>query len=345
MDLHMELFDEKLIEVGEYMIDSITDDGFMDTPLPTIAEFFALPESEVERILKIIQECAPTGVAARDARESIRLQLEVNGGKSELELKIIDDFWTEYKNMEIGKISSVLNLNPKKVEKAIGNIQKIKPHPTVKNFGRVEYVIPSVIVRKEEEGLKISIDEPELPFFRLNAKYLGVLQAPENYDKKTINFVEKWIERAKFIIQSLEMRKKNFKKVMEYVIGVQRDFIEKGVMFMNPLTLKKIAEATKLSESTISRYLKDTYVQSPMGVFHIKHLLSGGVKGKEDNISTNTIREKIKRMIKSEGENKLSDIEIKKKLEKEDIDITRRTVAKYRNQLGIPPKSKRKRIR
>ncbi len=344
MDLHMELFDEKLIEVGEYMIDSITDDGFMDTPLPTIAEFFALPESEVERILKIIQECAPTGVAARDARESIRLQLEVNGGKSELELKIIDDFWTEYKNMEIGKISSVLNLNPKKVEKAIGNIQKIKPHPTVKNFGRVEYVIPSVIVRKEEEGLKISIDEPELPFFRLNAKYLGVLQAPENYDKKTINFVEKWIERAKFIIQSLEMRKKNFKKVMEYVIGVQRDFIEKGVMFMNPLTLKKIAEATKLSESTISRYLKDTYVQSPMGVFHIKHLLSGGVKGKEDNISTNTIREKIKRMIKSEGENKLSDIEIKKKLEKEDIDITRRTVAKYRNQLGIPPKSKRKRI-
>jgi len=345
MDLHMELFDEKLIEVGEYMIDSITDDGFMDTPLPTIAEFFALSESEVEKILKIIQECAPTGVAARDARESIKLQLEVNAGKSELELKIVDDFWTEYKNMEIGKISSVLNLNPKKVEEAIGNIQKIKPHPTVKNFGRVEYVIPSVIVRKEEGGLKISIDEPELPFFRLNAKYLGVLQAPENYDKKTINFVEKWMERAKFIIQSLEMRKKNFKKVMEYVIDVQRDFIEKGVMFMNPLTLKKIAEATKLSESTISRYLKDTYVQSPMGVFHIKHLLSGGVQGKEDNISTNTIREKIKRMIKSEGENKLSDIEIKKKLEKEDIDITRRTVAKYRNQLGIPPKSKRKRIR
>ena len=101
------------------------------------------------------------------------------------------------------------------------------------------------------------------------------------------------MERAKFILQSLEMRKKNFKKVMEYVIGVQRDFIEKGVMFMNPLTLKKIAEATKLSESTISRYLKDTYVQSPMGVFHIKHLLSGGVKGKGNSVSTNTIREKI----------------------------------------------------
>lgn len=344
-DLRMELLDKNLIEIGEYMIDSITDEGFMDTPLPTIAEFFAVPENEVERVLKIIQECAPAGVAARDARESIRLQLEVNAGKSKLERKIIDDFWTEYKNMDVEKISSELKISPDKVKNAICNIRKINPHPTVKNFGKVEYVIPSVIVQKEEEGLKISINEPELPFFRLNSRYLEVLQAPENYDKKTINFVEKWMERAKFILQSLEMRKKNFKRVMEYVIGVQRDFIEKGVMFMNPLTLKKIAEATKLSESTISRYLKDTYVQSPMGVFHIKHLLSGGVKGRGNSISTNTIREKIKRMIESEGENKLSDIEIKKRLENEGIDITRRTVAKYRNQLGIPPKSRRKRIR
>ena len=345
MDLHMELYDEKLIEVGEYMIDSITDEGYMDTPIPTIAEFFALPENQVEKVLKIIQDCAPVGVAARDARESIRLQLEKSGRKSKLELKIIDNFWTEYKNMEIEKISSESNLNPDKIEKAIGNIQKINPHPTVKNFGRVEYVIPSVIVQKGDEGLMISINEPELPFFRLNSKYLEVLQAPENYDRKTINFVEKWMERAKFILQSLEMRRKNFKRVMEYVIGIQRDFIEKGVMFMNPLTLKKIAEATNLSESTISRYLKDTYVQSPKGVFHIKHLLSGGVKGKGDDISTNTIREKIKRMIEAEGENKLSDIEINKQLEKDGINITRRTVAKYRNQLGIPPKSKRKRIR
>jgi RNA polymerase sigma-54 factor len=343
MDLHMELSDEKLIEVGEYMIDSITDEGFMDTPLPTIAEFFSLPEDEVEKVLNIIQECAPAGVAARDPRESVKLQLEVNAEQSELELKIVSDFWTEYKNTEIDKITSELNISRKRVEKALRNIQKIKPHPTVKNFGRVEYVIPSVIVEKDESGFKVSIDEPELPFFRLNSRYLQVLQAPQNYDKKTINFVEKWMERAKFILQSLELRKKNFRRVMEYIINIQGDFINKGVMYMNPLTLKKISEATDLSESTISRYLKDTYVQSPKGVFHIKHLLSGGVKGKVDNISTNTIREKIKRMIKSEGEKKLSDLEIKKELEKEDIVITRRTVAKYRNQLGIPPKSKRKR--
>ncbi len=341
-DLRMELSDEELIEVGEYMIDSITDEGFMDTPLPTIAEFFGIPENKVEKILKIIQECAPTGFAARDKRESIKLHLEKSPKKSKLELKIINDFWEEFKRKDIERISQELKRTPEKIKKAIENIRKINPRPSGVNFGKVEYVTPSVIVEKEEGEFKISISEPELPFFRLNSRYLEVLQAPENFDKKTIKFVEKWIERAKFILQSLEMRRKNFKKVMEYIIDAQRDFIDKGVMHMNPLTLKKIATATNLSESTISRYIKDTYVQSSMGVFHIKHLLSGGVKAREQNISTNTIREKIKRMIEAEGKNKLSDITIKKELEKDGINITRRTVAKYRNQLGIPPKSQRK---
>lgn len=342
MELRMELSDKKQIEIGEYMIDSLTDEGFLDTPLPTIAEFFGIPENVVEGILRIIQECAPPGIAARNVRESIKLHLERNPEKSKLELEIVDNFWEEYKKREIEKISNDLNVDEQKVKNAIINIGKINPRPTGKDFGRVEYVTPSVIVEKNGEELKVSINEPELPFFRLNSRYLKVLQSPKNYDKKTVKFVEKWMERAKFILQSLEMRKKNFRNVMEYVINLQKDFFNKGVMHMNPLTLKKIAEKTNLSESTISRYLKDTYVQSPKGVFHIKHLLSGGVRVKEQNISTNTIREKIKRMIESEGSDKLSDIEIKKELEKEGIDITRRTVAKYRNQMGILPKAKRR---
>lgn len=342
MDLHIELSDEKLIEVGEYIIDSLTDEGFLDTPLPTIAEFFGMPQENAEKVLSIIQECAPPGVAARNIRESIRLQLEREPEKTELELLIVNNFWEDCKRKNVDKISKELNVDREKAKKAIIRIGKINPHPTGKDFGKIEYVTPSVIVEKSGEELEISISEPELPFFRLNSRYLKVLQAPKNYDKKTIRFVEKWMERAKFILQSLEMRKKNFRKVMEYIINFQKDFFCKGIMHMNPLTLKKIAKATDLSESTISRYIKDTYVQSPKGVFHIKHLLSGGVKVREESISTNTVREKIKRMIESEGNEKLSDIRIKKELEKEGIDITRRTVAKYRNQMGIPSKPKRK---
>jgi RNA polymerase sigma-54 factor len=341
-DLRMELSDEKLIEVGEYMIDSLTDEGFLDTPLPTIAEFFGIPESDLEKVLKIIQESASPGIAARSIRESIRLHLEREPEKSRLELKIVNDFWEEYTNKEVKKISEVLSVGEERVKGAITNIEKINPRPTGRDFGSVEYITPSVIVEKNGEELKISINEPELPFFRLNSRYLKVLQAPENYDKKTIKFVERWMERAKFILQSLDMRKKNYRKVMEYIVDFQKDFFNEGVMHMNPLTLKKIAKKTNLSESTISRYIKDTYLQSPQGVFHMKHLLSGGVKGKEQSFSTNTIREKIKRIIESEGSEKFSDIEIKKELEKDGINITRRTVAKYRNQMGILSRAKRK---
>jgi RNA polymerase sigma-54 factor len=343
MELRMDLSDPKLIEVGEYIIDSLNDEGFLDTPLPTIAEYFGVPEDKVEETLKVIQECAPPGVAARDERELLKIYLERNLEKPELELKIVKDFWDEYRNKEIAKIAYELNIDIEKVKKAIENIQKINPHSTGKDFGKIEYITPSVIVEKRGEELNISISEPELPFFRLNTRYLQVLQAPENFDKKTVKFIERWMERTKFIIQSLEMRRKNFRKVMEYILNVQKEFLDKGVMHMTSLTLKKIANATNLSESTISRYIKDTYVQSPKGVFPIKCLLSGGVKVREQNISTNSIREKIKRMIEAEGNKKLSDLEIKNDLEKEGINITRRTVAKYRNQMGIPPKSKRNR--
>jgi len=341
-ELKMELSDEKLIEVGEYMIDSLTDEGFLDTPLPTIAEFFGIPENDLEKVLKIIQESDSPGVAARNIRESLKLHLEREPEKFKLELKIVRDFWDEYKNKEVKKISEALNISEAKAKDVITNIEKINPRPTGRDFGRVEYITPSVIVEKNGEELKISINEPELPFFRLNSRYLKVLQAPKNYDKKTVKFVEKWMERAKFILQSLEMRKKNYRNVMEYIVNFQKDFFNEGVMHMNPLTLKKIAEKTNLSESTISRYIKDTYVQSSQGVFHMKHLLSGGVKGKDQNFSTNTIREKIKRIVESEGSKKFSDQEIKKELEKDGINITRRTVAKYRNQMGILPKAKRK---
>ena len=171
-ELRMELSDEKLIEIGEYMIDSLTDDGFLDTPVPTIAEFFGIPENEVEDVLKIIQECSSPGVAARNVRESIKIHLERSPKKSKLELRIVNDFWDEYKGKEVEKISENLNIHVEKVKNAIIRIGKINPRPTGRDFGKVEYVTPSVIVEEDGEELKISISEPELPFFRLNSRYL-----------------------------------------------------------------------------------------------------------------------------------------------------------------------------
>lgn len=341
-ELRMETSDDESIKIGEYIIDSLNDKWFLDTPPSSIAEYFGVEKDKIEELLKLIQRIGPPGIAAQDSRESKQLQMERNPEKWKLELKIVKNYWDFYKKKEIEKLSNSINIDREKIKKAFKNIEKLNPHPTSRNSGRVRYVIPTVVVKRKGEDFEIAINEPNLPFIRLNTKYLQILQSPRNYDKKTVGFVEKWLERAKFILQSLEMRKKNFRNVINYITQEQKDFFKRGVLFMKPLKLKVIAEATNLSESTISRYIKDTYIQTPRGVFHLKYLLSGGIKGGNGMVSTNAIKEKINRMIEIEGEEPLSDEEINKRLKMEGINISRRTVTKYRNQMEIPSRPERK---
>ena len=342
-ELRLETSDPTTIEIGEYIIDSLNNDGFLDIPIVSISEYFGVRIKKVEKINKLIQSFDPPGIAARNPRESIQLQMEREPKKWKLELKIVKNYWDYYENNDIEEIAKRLNIKTPKVKKALSKIQKINPRPTSHNFGEIRYVIPNIIVTKKGENYEIAINEPNLPFLRLNTKYLHILQSPKDFDKKTVNFVKKWMDRAIFVLRCFEMRKRNFRNVVNFIIGKQKEFLEKGVMFMNPLRLVDIATATNLNESTISRYIKDTYIQTPRGVFHLKHFLSGRLEAKGRYISTNVIREKIKRMTNKEGEVHLTDDEIVDTLSKEGIDISRRTVTKYRKQMGIPSSRKRKR--
>ena len=342
-ELRLETSDPTTIEIGEYIIDSLNNDGFLDIPIVSISEYFGVRIKKVEKINKLIQSFDPPGIAARNPRESIQLQMEREPKKWKLELKIVKNYWDYYENNDIEEIAKRLNIKTSNVKKALSRIQKINPRPTSHNFGEIRYVIPNIIVTKKGEDYEIAINEPNLPFLRLNTKYLHILQSPKDFDKKTVNFVKKWMDRAIFVLRCFEMRKRNFRNVVNFIIGKQKEFLEKGVMFMNPLRLVDIATATNLSESTISRYIKDTYIQTPRGVFHLKHFLSGRLEAKGRYISTNVIREKIKRMTNKEGEVHLTDDEIVDTLSKEGIDISRRTVTKYRKQMGIPSSRKRKR--
>jgi len=271
--------------------------------------------------------------------------MERDPDKWKLELEVVKNYWDYFKNNDIDKIANEMKIETSKIKELLNNIHKINPRPISGDFGYIRYVIPNVIVNKIEENYDIAINEPTLPFFRLNTKYLHILKTPEDFNKETVRFVKKWMDRAIFVLRCLEMRRRNFRNVINYIVSKQKEFLDKGVMFMNPLRLTDIAEATNLSESTISRYIKDTYIQTPQGVFHLKHFLSGRLEAKDGSISTNVIREKIKRMVDNEGENSLTDNEITEILDKEGIDISRRTVTKYRKQMEIPSSRKRKRDR
>ncbi len=342
-ELRLETSDTTKIEIGEYIIDSLNDEGFLDIPIESISEYFGVEIKKVIEITNLIQNFDPPGIAARNPRESIKIQIERTQKKWKTELKIVSDYWEQFEKNDIEYIAKELNIKASKVKKAINRIRKINPRPTSQNFGEVRYVTPNVVVNKKGDDYDIAINEPNLPFLRLNTRYLEILQSPKSFERKTVNFVKKWLDRAIFVLRCFEMRKKNFRKVINFIINEQKEFLKKGVMFMKPLRLSDIAHATELSESTISRYIKDTYIQTPRGVFHLKHFLSGGLEAKNGSISTNVIREKIKRMVDMEGGERLTDFEIADNLEKEGIDISRRTVVKYRKQMGIPSSRKRRR--
>lgn len=344
-ELRLEHSEPETIRIGEYLIDSLNNDGFLDIPLEFTTEYLGVNKEKIEKVLNIIQGFDPPGIAARDSQESLSIQMKRNPLKWKLELKIIEDYWDYYKKNDADKISNGLNIDKKKVREALNNIRKLTPHPTNSDFGEIRYVIPNVFVSKKGENYEVAINEPNLPFFRLNTRYLHILQSPGDYDKKTVMFMKKWMDRAIFVLRCLHTRKKNFGSVINYIISKQKDFLKKGILFMKPLRLTDIAKATNLSESTISRYIKDTYIQTPRGVFHLKYLLSGGIQINAGAISTNVIREKIKRMIDKEGKTPLTDREIADILKKEGIDISRRTVDKYRNQMGISSSRERKRER
>ncbi|MCK4420455.1 RNA polymerase factor sigma-54 [candidate division WOR-3 bacterium] len=341
-ELKLETSDPTIIKVGEYIIDSLSKEGFLKIPLEDISEHFEIEIGKAEEILKIIQTFDPPGIGARNLKESIQLQMEREPKKWSLEHKIIEKCWDEYEKKDIDKISIELNINSKKIKKALSNIKNINPLPSSSNYGEIRYVIPSIIINKKGKGFEISINEPNLPSMRLNIKYLNIIKSPKDYDRKTVKFVKDWMNRSLFFLRCLEMRKRNFRSVINYIIDQQKDFLEKGILFMKPLNLFDIAEATNLSESTISRYIKDTYIQTPRGVFHLKYLLSGGIPWKGGKISTNVIREKIKQMIKIESKDTFTDEDIAGILAKEGINISRRTVGKYRKQLGILSSIKRK---
>lgn len=344
-ELRLSTSDREKIEIGEYIIDSLKDNGYLGITIEEICRNFCIKSEKAEEVLSLVQSFEPSGIAARDKREAILIKLKRSSNEFTTEIEIIQKFWDEYKNEDYKKIIRRTKLDEKKVKEAIRNIKKINPTPVMRDYGTVNYVKPNVVVNFSGNKVDISIDESDLPYMRLNTKYMNIVESPESYDRETIFFVNKWMRRAVFFLRSLEMRRNNYRKVMNYIIHKQKKFLKENIMYMKALKLSDIAEVTDLDESTISRYLKDTFIQTPRGVFHAKYLLSGGIEMENGSISTNVIREKIRRLIKNEGDNVLTDGDISSILRNEGINVTRRTVTKYRNQLKISTSGKRKKER
>ncbi|OQX50845.1 MAG: RNA polymerase sigma-54 factor [Candidatus Cloacimonas sp. 4484_209] len=344
--LHLNSRDKKTDRIGEYIIDSLNEDGFLDTDVDEIAKVFNVTEEKVTETLKLIQTFDPPGVGSRTLEECLMVQLYMNGyDDNSVEVAIVKNFLREVGSKDINKIKKRLNISQMRVQEAIDVISSLNPKP-LRGFGSsvIRYIIPDIIVKEIDGDFEVILNESTLPGLKINSYYREILSEKESLLREEKDFIKQKLTSALNLMRGLEERRRSILKVARFIIEKQKEFLREGISKLVPLTMQQVAEAVGLHESTISRIVHGKYIDTPIGLFELKFFFSGAITGENNiDISTRSIKERIKLLIEEEDKNQpLHDQEIVEILKKEGINIARRTVAKYRKQLGILPVRYRK---
>lgn len=328
----------KPLEVAEYLIYEMDDNGYIAVDLEEAAnELFASIE-EAQEALDAIQGLEPAGIGAADVRECLQLQLRRMGKEDSLEYTIVTDFINEIARNDAQKIADALNIAVERAKKAINSIKKLNPRPasTLLSKGS-EITIPDLVARIKDKKVTLEINREWLPRLRLYNPYEDKLEIVKDPEAK--KFLKENMEAAKGLIDSLTRREETMCKVAEYVLNVQKETFTKDKGEIKSLTLSDVAAALKLHPSTISRTISNKYIQINDKVIPLNTLLSHGIKKENGEITSKTaIKKRIEGLAKNEDKAwPLSDSKIQKLLEQDGIKIKRRTVAKYRESLRILP--------
>jgi len=337
--------DEKTRAIGEYIIGSLDDSGYLSCPLKEVADTFSVSEEEVERVLKIIQTFDPPGVGARDLKECLLIQLEAKGLGDSLAARIVRDHFEEFKQKKYLDLSKKLKVSLKELQEQSRIIGSLDPKPGLEiTAEEPKYVIPDLIVERVGDKYVISLNDKNIPRLRISQSYRDELTNNPSITDETKDFIQSKLKNAKWLIQTIEQRRRTMVKVMEAIVEEQREFFEKGAAYLKPLTLQQIASKINMHESTVSRVTTNKYVQTPRGVFELKYFFSSSLgTNTGEEVSAKSAKLRIKEIIENEDPKKpLSDQKIADILKSEGLIIARRTVAKYREQLGILPARHRK---
>lgn len=335
---------DQQFRIGEMIISSLDTDGYFKSNLNEIAEFAGCTIEEVEKVLSIIQTFDPPGVAARDLKEALLQQIKQDPEAHPIAQPIIADYLELLHKKKFKEIASNLGISVDDIKETARYIQKLEPIPgRAFDINTVKYVVPDVIVDKIDGGFVISINDDFIPKVKVKEEYKEFLQK-ESMDSETRNKYDKNYSDAKLLITSMEKRRNTIIRAMEKIIEKQKDFFDHGPKHLKPLVLKDIASAINMHESTISRVTTDKYVQTPWGIFELKYFFSGGLlKNDGQEIPSRRVKNIIKEIIdKEDKDSPLSDQEIADILTNRGIRISRRTVVKYRKELGISPSYQRK---
>ncbi len=326
----------------------IEDEKDREEELAELARIFAphTPD-EVEPVLRVVQSLDPAGVGARDLQECLDLQMQREGQEDALALAIVRDHFDALGNHRWAEIARTLEVSPKAVQDAADEIARLDPRPGRRYAADPDhYVIPDLIVDKVGGEYLVFVNDTGLPRLRLAQAYREVAADRSKYVGENREFIANKLNAANWLIQVIEQRRQTMLGVMRFIVDRQSGFFEKGVQHLKPLTLREVAEHIGMAESTVSRVTNEKYVQSPAGVYPLKFFFSGGLPtamGKE--VSSRGVQARVKSLVDAEDRRRpLTDQAIVNLLKGDGVKIARRTVAKYRDQLGILPARMRKRI-
>jgi RNA polymerase sigma-54 factor len=304
-------------------------------------------EDEVQRMLEVVQGLDPAGVGARDLRECLMLQLRDAGLEQSVPYRLVRDCFDELINHRWSEISKRFGISPADVQKAADEIAKLDPKPgLVYSDASDNYIIPDLVVEKIDGKYHVFLNDANLPRLKLSRAYQEIARDKKKFEGENKEFISNKLNSANWMIQAIEQRRQTMLKVMNYIVERQRDFFEKGVQYLKPLTLREVAEVISMHESTVSRVTNEKFVQTPRGVLPLKFFFSSGLSttGGED-VSARGIKDQIQKLVENEDpKHPLTDQAIVNILKESGVQIARRTVAKYRDQLGVLSARMRKRV-
>lgn len=342
--LHLAVLDDTARRIGRYLIGCIDDNGYLCGTVAEAAENLKIDQQTVEDVLKLIQTFDPTGVGARDLRECLMIQLEYRAIADGLVRSIVDKFLDEVALGHFKNIADKLGCTPHDVQQAVDVIRTLDPKPGRAFAGSDQpcYIVPDVSIERVSGNYVIIINDNNVPHLTINPYYRSIVRDADGEAKK---FVEGRINAAVWLLKSIEQRRRTLYNVVSTIIELQRDFFDYGPKSLRPLTMKKVADQLDIHESTVSRAIANKYAETPHGLFSLRAFFSAGLQSLDGaSLSASTVKRLIKEMTEQEDATRpLSDQTIAETLVARGITVSRRTVAKYREELGIQSSARRKR--
>ena len=331
--------------IAAYIIGNLDEDGYLDIQLEEISQTFRCSEEMVLEALHFVQHFDPVGVAARDMRECLLIQARFQNFGGTIVEKIIMDHLGDLENRKFDTIAKGLSVPIEQVITAVTIIKGLEPKPGRRySDDETIYVTPDIYVFKVGDDYEIVQNEDGLPKLRISAYYKNILRSKNSLSDSARTYIREKLESAAWLINSIHHRKRTIYRVTESIIRFQKDFLDNGITQLKPLVLRDVAEDIQMHESTVSRATTNKYVHTPQGLFELKSFFSGSVNKIDGGaVSSESVKEHIRSTIKSENVlNPYSDQEIEGILKKLNIRLARRTVAKYRESMGILPSGRRK---